>query len=55
MAGMSYYGQYPGSYGSGTTPGFGTSPYSHGLHVPNPSYPYPSPYGQSPYSQSPYF
>ena len=54
MAGMGYYGQYPQGYG-GTPPGFGHSPYSHGLHVPNPSYPYPSPYGQSPYSQSPYF
>jgi hypothetical protein len=58
MAGMSYYGQYPnGPYGgAGGAAGFvAPSPYSHGLHMPNPSYPYPSPYGQSPYSQSPYF
>jgi hypothetical protein len=30
-------------------------PPPHGLHMPNPGYPYPSPYTQSPYSQSPYF
>ncbi|TRY70249.1 hypothetical protein TCAL_07535 [Tigriopus californicus] len=52
--GMSYYGQYPNAYGAAHH-GFAASPYSHGLHMPNPSYPYPSPYGQSPYSQSPYF
>lgn len=54
--------QYSNAYGA-TPPGFYTT---HGLHMPNPSYPMPnpspsypsyqlpSPYGQS-YSQSPYF
>ena len=59
-----YYGQYSqaqaaaanAAYGqAAATSGFQhASPYSHGLHMPNPGYPY-SPYGQSPYSQSPYF
>jgi hypothetical protein len=57
--GMPYYGQYSNTAyatAAAAAPGFGPSPYStHGLHMPNPSYPYPSPYGQSPYSQSPYF
>ena len=33
----------------------GGGTYHHGLPMPNPSYPYPSPYSQSPYTQSPYF
>ena len=60
-----YYGQYSqaaaanaaygGAAAAAATQGFAhASPYSHGLHMPNPGYPY-SPYGQSPYSQSPYF
>ena len=59
-----YYGQYSqaqaaaanAAYGqAAATAGFQhASPYSHGLHMPNPGYPY-SPYGQSPYPQSPYF
>ena len=63
-----YYGQYSqaqaaaanAAYGqaAAATAGFphaaAASAYSHGLHMPNPGYPY-SPYGQSPYPQSPYF
>jgi len=54
MGAMGYYGPYTNAYGTGSTQsqGFSASPYAHGLHVPNPGYPY---YGQSPYSQSPYF
>jgi len=59
MGAMSYYGPYSNTYGSAaaaaqSTPGFPGSPYAHGLHMPNPSYPYAA-YGQSPYSNSPYF
>jgi len=59
----SNYGQYSsaGAY-SGAAQAFAaaaasgsTYPPPHGLHMPNPGYPYPSPYSQSPYSQSPYF
>jgi len=61
MYGMSNYGQYSSAAGaySGAAQAFAAaasgSTYPHGLHMPNPSYPYPSPYSQSPYSQSPYF
>lgn len=69
MAGMyggmaNAYGQYSsaaaaGAYGGAAAQAFAAaasgSTYPHGLHMPNPSYPYPSPYSQSPYSQSPYF
>jgi hypothetical protein len=61
---MSNYGQYTaasaaaGAY-TGAAQAFaaaaGGGTYHHGLPMPNPSYPYPSPYSQSPYSQSPYF
>ena len=61
---MSNYGQYSaasaaaGAY-TGAAQAFaaaaGGGTYHHGLPMPNPSYPYPSPYSQSPYSQSPYF
>lgn len=58
MGAMSYYGPYSNTYGSAAaaaqSQGFSASPYAHGLHMPNPSYPYAA-YGQSPYSQSPYF
>ncbi len=61
MYGMSNYGQYStaGAY-TGAAQAFaaaatGSTYPPHGLHMPNPSYPYPSPYTQSPYSQSPYF
>ena len=63
MYGMSNYGQYSsaaaGAY-TGAAQAFaaaasGSTYPPHGLHMPNPSYPYPSPYSQSPYSQSPYF
>jgi hypothetical protein len=54
MGAMGYYGPYSNTYGTAAaqSQGFAASPYAHGLHVPNPGYPY---YGQSPYSQSPYF
>ena len=61
MYGMSNYAQqyssaaagaYSGAFAAAASAG---STYPHGLHMPNPSYPYPSPYSQSPYSQSPYF
>jgi hypothetical protein len=58
MGAMSYYGPYSNTYGSAAaaaqSSGFPASAYAHGLHMPNPSYPYAA-YGQSPYSQSPYF
>ena len=44
---------YAGAGAAPAPPGFPAA-YSHGLHMPNPGYPY-SPYSQSPYSQSPYF
>lgn len=60
MSGMSNYGQYSaaGAAYSGAAQAFaaaatGSTYPPHGLHMPNPSYPYPSPYSQ--YSQSPYF
>ena len=59
-----YYGQYSQAQAAAANAAYGqaaassgfphASPYSHGLHMPNPGYPY-SPYGQSPYGQSPYF
>lgn len=65
MYGMSNYGQYSSAAGaySGAAQAAAASfaaaatgsTYPHGLHMPNPSYPYPSPYSQSPYTQSPYF
>ena len=62
MYGMSNYGQYSTAAGAytGAAQAFaaaatGSTYPPHGLHMPNPSYPYPSPYSQSPYSQSPYF
>jgi TDG/mug DNA glycosylase family protein len=71
FAGMAGYGAMQASYGqysaasaaagayTGAAQAFaaaaGGGTYHHGLPMPNPSYPYPSPYSQSPYSQSPYF
>ena len=59
-----YYGQYSQAQAAAANAAYGqaaaqsgfphASAYSHGLHMPNPGYPY-SPYGQSPYGQSPYF
>ena len=71
FAGMAGYGAMSAGYGqysaasaaagayTGAAQAFaaaaGGGTYHHGLPMPNPSYPYPSPYSQSPYSQSPYF
>ncbi|XP_071453406.1 uncharacterized protein Tdg [Hetaerina americana] len=46
------YGQYspgaPPSYGGGPAGGFPYAPATHGLHMPSPNYPYPSPYSNGP-------
>ena len=71
FAGMAGYGSMAANYGqytaasaaagayTGAAQAFaaaaGGGTYHHGLPMPNPSYPYPSPYSQSPYTQSPYF
>lgn len=50
------YTQYPHSASSYGSSAGGSFPYpaSHGLHVPSPNYPYPSPYSNSSYPQPSY-